>query len=66
MMTCVFGYGFCSIAVQLSMVVGDVITGFIWTTGSCQEETSFTSFAFSRGRFLCAGTWSSGEVMGRR
>lgn len=39
------------------MVVRDVIAGFIWTTEG-EEETLFTPFAFSRSRFLCAGTWS--------
>ena len=48
-------------AVQRSMVVGDEIAGYIWATGRGEEETSFTPFAFSRSRFLCAGTM----VLGR-
>jgi hypothetical protein len=39
------------------MVVGDGISGYIWATGRREDETSFTPFAFSRSRFLCAGTW---------
>jgi len=53
------------IAVQLSMVVGDVIAGFIRITGRGEEETSFTPFAFSRSRFLCAGTMVLGRGHGK-
>ncbi|KAE9378125.1 hypothetical protein N431DRAFT_173386 [Stipitochalara longipes BDJ] len=47
------------------MVVGDAIAGFIWATGGGEEEASFTPFAFSRSRFLCAGTMVLGRGHGK-
>jgi len=47
------------------MVVGDAIAGFIWATRRGEEETSFTPFAFSRSRFLCAGTMVLGRGHGK-
>lgn len=47
------------------MVVGDAIAGFIWATKRGDEETSFTPFAFSRNRFLCAGTMVLGRGHGK-
>jgi hypothetical protein len=67
-MDCVFLVMALFIAVQLHLVDGDGIAGFIWTTRIGEEKRSLHSnHSLSLAVVSCAlARWSSGEVMGRR